>query len=189
MDRAHSIAPDSNRSPFEILAAAGSSELVVEGSSTGMPTGQNLSFYSFGAHFAEVRVDEELGRVRVTRFVSALDCGTIVNPKTAASQIKGGIIFGIGMALMEKGEFHPVRGRLVNDNLADYAVPVHADVPDIKVVFVNGADERFNEFGARGLGEIGLPGAAAAIANAVFNATGKRVRNLPITPADIVRRA
>jgi xanthine dehydrogenase YagR molybdenum-binding subunit len=189
MDRTHSIAPDSNRSPFEILAAAGSSELVVEGSSTGMPTGQNLSFYSFGAHFAEVRVDEELGRVRVTRFVSALDCGTIVNPKTAASQIKGGIIFGIGMALMEKGEFHPVRGRLVNDNLADYAVPVHADVPDIKVVFVNGADERFNEFGARGLGEIGLPGAAAAIANAVFNATGKRVRNLPITPADIVRRA
>lgn len=176
----------SNLSPSGALRSAGLSELVVEGTSSGMPTEHNLSFYSFGAHFAEVRVDEELGRVRVTRFVSAVDCGTIINPKTATSQIKGGIIFGIGMALMEKGQFHPANGRLVNDNLADYAVPVHADVPDIDVIFVHGPDERFNKFGARGLGEIGLPGAAAAIANAVFNSTGKRIRNLPITPADIV---
>lgn len=183
---AQAAGPDSNRSPFHLLEAAGLEELVVEGRSAGMPQRTDLSFYSFGAHFVEVRVDEALGRVRVSRVVSALDCGTIVNPKTAASQIKGGIVFGIGMALMEKGEFHPSAARLVNDNLADYAVPVHADVPEIEVIFVGGADERFNEFGARGLGEIGLPGAAAAIANAVFDATGRRIRSLPITPADIV---
>lgn len=179
-------APESNRAPFHLLDAAGLDELVVEGSSAGMPPGTDLSFYSFGAHFVEVRVDEALGRVRVSRVVSALDCGAIINPKTAASQIKGGIVFGIGMALMEKGEFHPAAARLVNDNLADYAVPVHADVPEMEVIFVGGADERFNAFGARGLGEIGLPGVAAAIANAVFDATGKRIRSLPITPADIV---
>jgi xanthine dehydrogenase YagR molybdenum-binding subunit len=180
------LAPQSNRSPIEVLVAAGLEELIAEGSSAGMPKEQNLSFYSFGAHFVEVRVDEELGRVRVSRVVGAFDCGTIVNPKTAESQIKGGIVFGIGMALMEQGEFHPAYGRMVNDNLADYALPVNADIPEIKVIFVDRPDDRFNEFGARGLGEIGLPGAAAAIANAVYNATGKRIRCLPITPSRLL---
>ncbi|KAB0268040.1 xanthine dehydrogenase family protein molybdopterin-binding subunit [Microvirga brassicacearum] len=169
------------------LKAAGLAELEAEGSSTGLQVGQQVSFYSFGAHFIEVRVDEALGRVSVTRVVSALDCGRIVNPKTATSQIRGGIIFGIGMALMEDAAFHPTRARMINDNLADYAIPVNADIPEIDVIFVGEPDNRFNELGVRGLGEIGVPGTAAAIANAVFAATGQRVRNLPITPSAIVR--
>jgi xanthine dehydrogenase YagR molybdenum-binding subunit len=167
------------------LKATGLAELEAEGSSTGLQPGQPVSFYSFGAHFVEVRVDEALGRVRVTRVVSALDCGRIVNPKTATSQIRGGIVFGIGMALMEQAVFHPVQARIINDNLADYAVPVNADIPEIDVIFVGPPDERFNELGVRGLGEIALPGTAAAIANAIFAATGKRLRSLPITPSDI----
>lgn len=178
----------SNVTPQARLKAAGMAELEAEGSSsTGLQAGQQVSFYSFGAHFIEVRIDESLGRLRVTRVVSALDCGRIVNPKTAASQIRGGIIFGIGMALMEQAVFHPTRARMINDNLADYALPVNADIPEIEVIFVGEPDSRFNELGVRGLGEIGVPGTAAAIANAVFAATGQRVRNLPITPATIVR--
>lgn len=173
--------PGSNLPIGEVLARAGLAELVVEGTSAGMRPNQNLSFYSFGAHFVEVRVDEQIGRLRVARIVSVLDCGRIINPKTAASQIRGGVVFGMGMALMERGEFDPVRSRIVNDNLADYAIPVHADVPPIDVIFLDRLDTRFNEFGARGLGEIGVPGTAAAIANAVHCATGRRVRHLPIT--------
>jgi len=177
----------SNRSASAILQAAGLPELSADGSSTGMGEARNdRSYYSFGAHFVEVRIDERLGRLRVSRIVSALDCGRIVNPTTATSQIKGGIIFGIGMALMEAAEFHPQYHRIVGDNLADYAVPVQADIPPIEVIFIDNPDKAFNEFGARGLGEIGVPGMAAAIANAVFHATGRRFRDLPITPAKIV---
>jgi xanthine dehydrogenase YagR molybdenum-binding subunit len=170
----------------EFLDRAEIDEIVVEGTSGGMPQGQQLSFYSFGAHFVEVRVDEELGRIRVSRVVSAFDCGRIVNPKTAASQLKGGIVFGIGMALMEKAEFDPDRCRLVNDNLGDYHVPVNADVRDIDVLFVENPDLQFNDLGVRGLGEIALPGTAAAIGNALFSATGVRVRRLPIAMSDIL---
>lgn len=186
----HAFPASSNQSPSATLRAAGLTELVTEGSSVGMGDARkDRSYYSFGAHFVEVRIDEALGRLRVSRVVSALDCGRIVNPKTATSQIKGGIIFGIGMALMEAVEFHPTRHRIVGDNLADYAVPVNADVPEIDVIFVDSPDEEFNQFGARGLGEIGVPGMAAAIANAVFNATGRRFRSLPITPAELVNSA
>jgi xanthine dehydrogenase YagR molybdenum-binding subunit len=184
--RHHALPAASNQSPGAILQAAGLDELVAEGSSPGMAGAKDRSYYSFGAHFVEVRVDEAIGRIRVSRIVSALDCGRIINPKTATSQIKGGIIFGLGMALMEAAEFHPTHHRIVGDNLADYAVPVNADVPDIDVIFLDTPDEAFNQFGARGLGEIGVPGMAAAIANAAFNATGRRFRNLPITPAAIV---
>ena len=184
--RRHAPSPSSNRSPGAILEAAGLDALVVEGSSAGMTGAKDRSYYSFGAHFVEVRVDEAIGRIRVSRIVSALDCGRIINPKTAASQIKGGIIFGLGMALMEAADFHPTHHRILGDNLADYAVPVNADVPDIDVIFLDAPDDAFNEFGARGLGEIGVPGMAAAIANAAFHATGRRFRNLPITPAAIV---
>ncbi len=169
-----------------VLAEAGLAELTGEGSSGGLADSPaDRSYYSFGAHFVEVRVDEALGRIRVSRVVSALDCGRIINPRTAASQIKGGITFGIGMALMEAVEFHPGRHRIIGDNLADYAVPVNADVPDVEVIFVDTPDTAFNAFGARGLGEIGVPGMAAAIGNAVFHATGRRMRTLPISLRDL----
>lgn len=128
----------------------------------------------------EVEVDELIGRLRVRRIVSALDCGRIINPKLAENQVRGGIIFGIGMALMENAVSHPDSLCVINDNLADYAVPVHADVPPINVLFVDEPDLAMNEMGARGLGEIGLPGVAAAIGNAVYSATGRRCRNLPV---------
>jgi xanthine dehydrogenase YagR molybdenum-binding subunit len=183
----HALPAASNRSPTAVLQAAGLAELTAEGTSTGMAeTRKDRSYYSFGVHFVEVRIDERLGQLRVSRIVSAVDCGRIINPKTATSQIRGGIIFGLGMALMEAAEFHPTHHRIIGDNLADYAVPVHADIPPIEVIFVDNPDTAFNEFGARGLGEIGVPGMAAAIANGVFHATGRRFRDLPITPAKIV---
>jgi xanthine dehydrogenase YagR molybdenum-binding subunit len=168
------------------MAALGLRTLESTASSAGKPATQALSFYSFGAHFVEVRVDEELARLRVTRVVSAFDCGHIVNPTLAASQLKGGIVFGLGMALMEQTEFDPNTARIVNDNLADYHLPVNADVPDIDVLFVGAADTRFNALGVRGLGEIGVPGVAAAVTNALFNATGRRVRRLPISARDLL---
>ena len=169
--------------PFERLDRSGKPEVIVEASSTGLPKDVPLSFYSFGAHFVEVEVDEPIGRVRVKRIVSALDCGRIVNHKLAESQIRGGIIFGIGMALMEDAGRRDRDLRLLNDNLADYAVPVQADVPSIDVFFVDEADPSISEIGARGIGEIGLPGIAAAIGNAIFSATALRLRELPFLPA------
>lgn len=171
--------------PIERFDRSECDELATVGQSSGAPKDMPFSAYSFGAHFVEVELDEPIGRLRVRRVVSAFDCGRIVNPKLAESQICGGIIFGVGMALMENGVRHPKSLRVVTDNLADYAVPVHADIPAIDVIFVEKPDVSFNEMGARGLGEIGLPGVAAAIGNAVFNATGQRHRSLPIGPASI----
>jgi xanthine dehydrogenase YagR molybdenum-binding subunit len=168
------------------MASLGLQTLESTASSVGKPATQALSFYSFGVHFVEVRLDEALAQLRVTRVVSAFDCGRIVNPSLAASQLKGGIVFGLGMALMEKTEFDPRAARIVNDNLADYHVPVNADVPDIEVLFVGEPDTQFNALGVRGLGEIGVPGVAAAVTNAVFNAVGRRVRRLPIAARDLL---
>lgn len=140
------------------------------------------AFHSFGAQFAEVRVDERLGRVRVARALGVFDCGKIVNPKTTRSQFLGGMTFGIGMALMEQGVVDPHSGHVVTDNLADYRIPVNADIGDIEAIWVEHPDFLLNPLGVRGVGEIGTTGVAAAIANAVFNATGKRIRELPITP-------
>ena len=137
--------------------------------------------YSFGAQFAEVRVNPRLGKARVTRWVGAFAAGRILNPKTARSQLIGGIIMGMGMALLERTVYDPVRGKVVNDNLADYQVPVNADVPEIEIVFVEERDEHVNSLGAKGVGELGITGAPAAIANAVYHATGVRVRDLPIS--------
>lgn len=144
---------------------------------------QKYSFHSFGAHFAEVGVDEVLGIVRVRRWISAIDVGRIVNEKTARSQVYGGVIMGIGMALMEETQYDPRNARPVTRTLADYHVPVHADIPpNFDVHFINEPDPHINTLGIRGVGEIGLTGVAAAITNAVFNATGKRLRDLPLTP-------
>jgi xanthine dehydrogenase YagR molybdenum-binding subunit len=138
------------------------------------------SMASYGAQFCEVRVHEETGEVRVSRWLCSLDCGTVVNPKTATSQIRGGIVMGIGMALTEETLFDDRRGRIMNPSLAEYHVPVNLDVPEIEVHFLNIPDDHA-PYGARGIGEIGITGAAAAIANAVYHATGKRIRELPIT--------
>jgi xanthine dehydrogenase YagR molybdenum-binding subunit len=132
------------------------------------------------AVFAEAKVDEQLGVVRVTRVISAVAAGRILNPKTAGSQILGGVVWGIGMALHEETAIDHRLGRIMNANIAEYHVPVHADVHDIKVIFVDEPDDS-NPLGVKGVGEIGIVGVAAAVANAVYHATGKRVRDLPIT--------
>lgn len=136
---------------------------------------------SFGAVFAEARVDEDLGIVRIPRVVAAYSVGRVMNAKTASSQLRGGIVWGLGMALMEESLPDLAHGRFVNANLADYHVPTHADVGMIDVTFVEEDDAGFNALGARGIGEIGITGVAGAVANAIFHATGKRVRDLPIT--------
>jgi xanthine dehydrogenase YagR molybdenum-binding subunit len=133
------------------------------------------------AIFAEVKVDEQLGVIRVTRVVNAVAAGRILNTKTAASQIIGGVVWGIGMALHEETLVDHNLGRFMNANMAEYHVPVHADVHDIEVIFVDEPDEIINPLGIKGVGEIGIVGTAAAIANAIYHATGKRVRDLPIT--------
>jgi xanthine dehydrogenase YagR molybdenum-binding subunit len=133
------------------------------------------------AIFAEVKVDEELGVIRVTRLVNAVAAGRILNPKTAHSQIMGSVVWGIGMALHEETLLDHDFGRIMNANIAEYHVPVNADVHDIEVIFVDEPDEIINPLGIKGIGEIGIVGTAAAIANAIYHATGKRVRDLPIT--------
>jgi xanthine dehydrogenase YagR molybdenum-binding subunit len=139
------------------------------------------------AGFAEVKVDEQLGIIRVTRVVSAIAAGRILNTKTARSQIIGGVVWGIGMALHEETLVDHNFGRIMNANIAEYHVPVNADVHDIEVIFVDEPDDIVNPLGIKGLGEIGIVGVAAAIANAVYHATGKRVRDLPITLDKLMR--
>jgi xanthine dehydrogenase YagR molybdenum-binding subunit len=133
------------------------------------------------AVFAEVRVDEQLGVVRVARVVNAVAAGRILNPKTARSQIMGSVVWGIGMALHEETLVDHSFGRIMNPNIAEYHVPVNADVADIEVIFVDEPDNTINPLGVKGVGEIGIVGVAAAVANAICHATGKRVRDLPIT--------
>ena len=139
------------------------------------------------AIFAEVKVDEQLGVIRVTRVVSAVAAGRILNTKTAHSQIMGSVVWGIGMALHEETLVDHRFGRIMNANIAEYHVPVNADVHDIKVIFVDEPDDIINPLGIKGVGEIGIVGVAAAIANAVYHATGKRVRDLPITLDKLMR--
>jgi xanthine dehydrogenase YagR molybdenum-binding subunit len=165
----------------EILARHGLDELTADGDSA-PPKPEDVGMApagAFAARFVEVRVDADLGLVRVARMVSAIDGGRILNEKTANSQIIGGTVGGIGMALLEETVTDPT-GRIANANLGDYLVPVNADVPELEVLFV-GEPDRFNPIGVKGVGEIGLVGIAAAIANAVFHATGRRIRSLPIT--------
>ncbi len=134
----------------------------------------------------KVRVDSDLGMVRVEHIVGVMDIGKVLNVKTATNQIMGGRVFGIGMALMEETAYDPNNGRVVTRDLAQYLVPVHADMPVIDVQFIDQPDPYISPIGARGLGEIGITGITGAIANAIYNATGKRVRNLPITPDKLI---
>ena len=147
---------------------------------------QKFSMYSFSVHFVKLKVHTATGRIKLDRVVSCADAGTIISPKTAESQLIGGAVGGIGMALMEDMVIDHRYGRAINNNLADYHVPVNADIPEIEVLFVNKKDPYTNPMGSKGLGEISLIGMAPAIANAVFNATGKRVRDLPITPDKLI---
>jgi len=144
------------------------------------------AFQSWGAHFCEVTVDEAIGRLRVTRWVSVMDVGRIINTKAAASQVRGGVIMGIGQALMEECHFDPNTGYPVVYDLATYHFPAHADTPRIDVAFVGEPDLNFNPAGVRGVGEIGITGVSAAIANAIYHATGKRLRSLPLTPDKLI---
>jgi len=153
------------------------------------PDGSSHARNTHSAVFAEVKVDEQLGVIRVTRVVNAVAAGRILNAKTAHSQIMGSVVWGIGMALHEETVFDHKFGRIMNANIAEYHVPVNADVQDIKVIFVDEPDEIINPLGIKGLGEIGIVGVAAAIANAVYHATGKRVRDLPITLDKLHRAA
>ncbi len=143
--------------------------------------GLHKSKNTHSAIFAEVKVDEELGVVPVTRIVDAVAAGRIINPKTARSQILGGVVMGMGMALHEETFSDHRLGRWMNHNFGEYHVPVHADIHDIEVIFVDEPDPEVTPLGVKGLGEIGIVGTAAAIANAIYHATGKRVRSLPIT--------
>jgi xanthine dehydrogenase YagR molybdenum-binding subunit len=156
---------------------------VIEEQATSVPdtAQQQYSRYSHSAVFVEVKVDEDLGMIEVARVVSAIAGGRILNPKTARSQVMGGIVWGIGMALEEESVIDQQFGRFMNHNLAEYHVAVNADVPAIEVLFVDEHDDKVNPLGVKGLGELGVVGVAAAISNAVFHATGKRVRELPIT--------
>ena len=140
-----------------------------------------FSMHSFGAVFAEVHVDPELGIITVPRLVGAYGVGRLMNRKTGHSQLMGGMVWGLGMALLEKTEMDPRTGRAVNANLADYHVPTNADIHAIDIIVVDENDPHINSLGAKGIGEIGAVGVAAAIGNAVFHATGKRIRDLPIT--------
>jgi xanthine dehydrogenase YagR molybdenum-binding subunit len=143
------------------------------------------SMHSHSALFCEVGVNAVTGETRVRRFLGSFDCGRIINPKTATSQFRGGIIMGLGMALMEETQFDERNGRIMNPSLAEYHVPVHLDVPEIDVIWTDIPDPH-TPMGAHGVGEIGITGVAAAVANAIYNATGKRIRDLPITLDKVV---
>jgi xanthine dehydrogenase YagR molybdenum-binding subunit len=172
--------PERYESYTSILARALRDQVSVEAKSPPPLETTHWSMHSFGAQFCEVRVSAVTDEVRISRFLGSFDCGRILNPKTAASQFRGGIIMGLGMALMEETQFDGRDGRIMNPNLAEYHMPVHMDVPEIDVIWSNIPDPRA-PMGAHGVGEIGITGAAAAVANAIYNATGKRVRDLPIT--------
>jgi xanthine dehydrogenase YagR molybdenum-binding subunit len=173
--------PSRHESFASILKRAARSEVGVMGESSAPLEILKFSMHSKSAIFCELRVSEVTGEVRLDRLVGSFDCGRILNPKTAASQFRGGMIMGIGMALTEETLFDERTGGIVSTSIADYHVPVHLDVPEIDVLWTDIPDPR-TPMGARGIGEIGITGVAAAIANAVFNAIGKRVRDLPLTP-------
>ena len=144
------------------------------------------AFHSFGAQFIKVLVDMQLGKVKIEKAVAVMDIGKVMNLKTAKNQIMGGMVFGIGMALMEETAYDPNNGRAVTRDLAQYLVPVNADIPEMEIQFIDIPDPYISPIGARGIGEIGITGIAAAINNAIFNATGKRVRDLPVTPDKLI---
>ncbi|OKH44599.1 xanthine dehydrogenase [Calothrix sp. HK-06] len=167
---------------FALLEKSGGAAFEATASSAPGEESKKFAFQSWGAHFCEVEIDESIGRLRVTRWLSVMDIGQVINAKTAASQVRGGVIMGISQALMEECQFDPNIGYPVVYDLATYHYAAHADIPRIDVIFVGTPDTNFNPAGVRGVGEIGITGVSAAVANAVYHATGKRLRSLPLTP-------
>jgi xanthine dehydrogenase YagR molybdenum-binding subunit len=166
----------------ELLTRNGLSRLVGDGDYNPVEEVNGpKAIFSFSAVFAEVRVDPDLGLVRLNRLVGAYDAGRIINPKTARSQAIGGIIWGVGQALMEQTETDPASGQFINRNYSGYLVPTNADIPELDILFVGGFDEEASPLGAKGLGELTAVSVAPAIVNAVYHATGKRIRDLPVT--------
>lgn len=178
--------PDRSMTISEVLKAGGVDNIVVDHQARPSEERQKYTTMAHGAQFVEVKVDEELGIIKVTRVIEATACGRIINPLTSHSQEMGGVVWGIGMALHEATEIDHRYGKMMTTNLADYHVPVNADVGMIETDFVEEKDEIVNELGIKGMGELCLVGIPAAIANAVFHATGKRVRHLPITPDKVL---
>jgi xanthine dehydrogenase YagR molybdenum-binding subunit len=172
----------SRREPMAaVLARHGGKPIEVTMDAKPGEEAKKFAMHSFGAVFAEVHVDPDLGVIRVPRIVGSYDIGRMMNHKTGRSQLIGGIVWGLGLALEEMTEYDPRTGRPVNNNLAEYHVPVNADIGEIDIIVIDEPDPHINAVGGRGIGEIGITGVGAAIANAVYHATGKRVRDLPIT--------
>jgi xanthine dehydrogenase YagR molybdenum-binding subunit len=179
--RLSALAPVDDDADLVELAAAHHEQLsFTADSDAGDQSGK--AFQSFGAHFCEVRVDEQIGRATVTRWVAVMDCGRVLNPKLARSQVMGGITFGLGMALLEQVPYDADTAQMIGE----YYLPTHADRPEFDVSFIESTDFGLDPIGVRGIGEIGTCGVPAAIANAVFHATGKRLRDLPITLEDLM---
>jgi xanthine dehydrogenase YagR molybdenum-binding subunit len=144
------------------------------------PEAKEYSMHSFGAHFCEVAWDPGIARLRVSRWLTVIDGGRMINLKTSRNQMLGAAVMGIGMALLEETIYDPRNSKPINNNLADYMVPVNADIPDMECIFLDYPDTKLNEYGARGIGEIGLTGCASAVTSATYHATGVRLRELPI---------
>ena len=181
----HKGQPESGETLTDFLARNGNKPLGATASAEPDQDTQQYSTHSWGAVFAEVAVDERLGMPRVRRVTGVYDVGTLLNEKTGKSQLIGGIVWAVGFALHEATQMDPRNGRMVNNNLAEYHVPVNADIGEIDVSVVGIPDLKFDPLGARGIGEIGITGASAAVANAIYHATGKRIRQAPIT-ADLL---
>jgi xanthine dehydrogenase YagR molybdenum-binding subunit len=196
---------DAHATPEQILRSAGRPFLEVEARrrapgqpeaifdrlrqgllALGGPEYPEFVSFSYIAHFVEVRVEPTTRRVRVPRVVSVADCGRVVSPRTARSQVLGGVVWGIGASLREASEVDPRYGGFLNADLAEYVIPVNADIGDIQVDFVDEPDPLLNDAGVKGLGEVAMVGVAGAVANAVFHATGRRVRALPIRIEDLL---
>jgi xanthine dehydrogenase YagR molybdenum-binding subunit len=178
--------PNDSAQLANLLSRSGQEQIQVQfNSEPNKEEREKFSFFSYGALFVEVNVDL-LGQVRLKRAIGVYDMGRMINPRLARSQIIGGMLYGFSMALMEATIPDEKTGRIVNPNLADYHVAVHADTPEFDIDFINEPDPHMADVGARGIGEIGIVGAPAAVTNAVFNATGKRVRDLPITPDKLI---
>jgi xanthine dehydrogenase YagR molybdenum-binding subunit len=178
--------PSQTDSLSDLIARNGGKLVEATGSAEPSESRDAMTSNSWGAVFAEVAVDKDTHMVKVRRVVATYDIGTLLNDKTGLNQLMGGITWGVSFALCEEAHIDPVSGRVLNNSLAEYHVPVNADIETLDVTVLNIPDVKFNPIGSRGIGEIGITGSAAAVANAIYNATGKRIRKYPITPDKIM---